>query len=252
MGLRYSQVAFDFDPSDFLDVADSRPFSSANSGIRDGWIVAERIGVMGDQVVVAAAHRRGPHLFVVSGQCPKEHKKPLMTHLTTLSAGLVVEAEVAPFAGTYQTANLQAPALSFVCPKNAHIDLQQDAVSLRIPFGEHHAELLISQAPMEAPEKALNGASVMLSKRYGQPQRGSIRNAQIEEGALESNNFGVVRSMTLRNGQELCLVVLRSQKTSRTLAVQGLYPGSTQSSRAWMAARFAMSRLVGTLKNENE
>lgn len=246
-GLRYGRAAWAFDPGDFLDVADPRPFDRANAYVLDGTLVAERVGRNGPSLIAAAAHRLGHHVFLIGSEAPVAGGEKLMEALSVLNSGLRIKAEPLQTA-TEVVHRLRGLALRFSGPARSEVVETAGTAVVTTPYGSHRSEVILR---VEKAERTLAEALAQEEKAVaagGCPLRAeSLRFATLERVTDALAGPVLVENLDSEDGRELALVAAVIS-SGGLLVVRGLYPGPGLSKEAWLAARYALARLLRTLE----
>ncbi|MBN1962361.1 MAG: hypothetical protein JW841_15620 [Deltaproteobacteria bacterium] len=251
VGLRYSKAAFDFIPTDFLEIADTRSVSQSSQYILDGTIVAEHAGQLPDgNLFCAALHRRSAHVFFITAQWPHEVANELMAPMTAFNAGLVIKSPAHQPVEKWVLAKPSNQPISFYYNDKSKLQETDDSIIITNHYSQsHNGEFVIQSPPIacaKTAEQLLTKLTIDFHKRIGKPQQVSVRTKKIELAQEQISIQAQVRTCSLADGREVTLAVLPLSTTYVTLTAN--YPGAAQLANGWMAARFAIRQLIATCK----
>jgi hypothetical protein len=241
-GLRYAGPSWEFDPGDFLDVADARPFREANAYVLGETVVAERAGKNDDTIMMAAAYRLGRHFFMITSEAPAQHAPELLEPLSVLNSGLRIRASGTPI-GPENAHDLKGLSLRVRCSDGTEVTGEPGGATLNTAYREHRSEvrLRIERSPFKSAE-ALAREEKAVAEAPCPLRHESIRYASLKGIAVSSGEV-LVENIDTEDGRELALVAA-PLAGDRGLVIRALYPGPTISKTGWLAARYALARLL--------
>ncbi|MFC1705881.1 hypothetical protein ACFL59_03550 [Planctomycetota bacterium] len=248
IGLRYSRASFDFDPGDFLDAADPRPFDQATSYTLNQSVVAERVGTCEGKTIATAAHRRGPHLFMIAAELPEWAADWVRTGATAMTAGLLIKGEHPGLVERYQTTTSRTVSCSFERLARSTFSEGGGRATVQLPFPKARSEITLHVVSgADDPEASVAAELAALATSVAPPKPESVREGKLAAASPAYETPFHVRELELEGDREATVAAVGTGE-GRVLVIRGLFPARRTSLNAWLSGRFSLARLIGTLR----